>query len=1108
MRLRADRMPFLMACLAAACLSVAAGEQNAISSDVTQGTLRIAQKDGGVVECPLKHTNVEAEISGFVARVHVTQTFYNPLDEKIEAVYVFPLPHESAVDQMTMIIGQRSIVGLIKRRAEARQVYEYALKTGKTAALLEQERPNIFTQSVGNIPPKQEVKVEITYLDVLKYDSGSYEFHFPMVVGPRYNPAGYQGGIGGVPHSAAGASGQQVELSYLKPGERNGHDIALNVWLNAGVPIQNLKVTNHKAEVVKVGTNRANVRLSNHDSVPNKDFVVRYDVLGSKPEMALLTHSDGSVGYFMLMVQPKADEQLKKSPPREMVFLVDVSGSMSGAPTEKNKELMSALLKRCKSEDTVQVITFESMSRKLFEKALPVNEESIGKALSFTQGLRGGGGTEMLKGIQMAISEPLDGKRMRMVVMLTDGYIGNEPQIIEAVGKGCGDQIRFWCVGIGTSVNRFLVDGVAKQGGGMGKVLGLNEDAEPLAGEIMERIQRAQLSQVKIAWGDVNVYDTYPARIPELWAGRPIMVYGLYYAGDGKTKTTLTVSGQVEGEPVSWPLQVDFAEGAEKNEALGKVWARQKIEDLMQQTYYKGSPEVGEAVTLIALEHSLMSQYTSFVAVDEAEVGQLKTPAKRPRRMLVPVPIPEGTQYSGFFGNAGGDVQATVLNALSQQTYYRYSSLPTSGEASDIVVPPDILAKAELGDHFETINPDRPDAQGAFGRLTAWAPHATQGTGGTAGTGLEDLIGIGGAVAPGSGGGWGGGNGTGSFGVRYGGGRRLMVKRHGGSRATESSADSGLGWLARHQETDGHWDAKKCNATDTSDTVSTSFALLAFLGAGHTEKVGQYKENVTRSVAWLKTRQAADGSITDASDTTNPKVTVPPQAIAALALAEAAGMANMPDTKAAAQKAIDYCANVHQEGTAYNKGGWGFKAGDPGDLHASIWFIMALKSAKVAGLTVAAATFDGAITFLDTIEHKLGEETDKGYGPASVYWRAKAVEEPQKAHVLTAMGTLARQFLGWKKEDLTANAEWFVSQGGVPAWEQADPLYWYFGTLCVFQQGGELWKRWNEPMKQMLAANQSKSGGDAGSWNTLWGGMTGTLCLEAYYRYLLISPAK
>lgn len=641
--------------------------QAALERDVTQGALRIVKEDATVVECPLQRTDVQAEIAGFIARVKVTQTFLNPTSDTIEAVYVFPLPHEAAVDDMTMVIAERRIVGVIQRREEARRIYEQALLAGQTAALLEQERPNIFTQSVGNIGPGQEVNIEISYVDVLRYDVGSYEFQFPMVVGPRYNPGAplaapqpnppeLQGQVSPpTPDTTRVPDASRISPPVLKPGVRNGHDITLRVKLDAGVPVQDLAVANHRATIQRDGERRATVALDPADSLPNKDFVLRYDVTGKKPEMAVLAHTGQhspdaqrlGAGYFLLMIQPQEDERLTKSPPREIVFLVDVSGSMSGEPTAKVIGAMQNMLKLCRPIDTVQVITFASQSFKLFERPVPVTEQNIQRALNFTEGLQGGGGTEMLTGVKLAIDEPLDQERIRIVVMLTDGYIGNEAEIIAHVGKNCGDRIRFWAIGIGSSPNMFLIDGVVKQGGGMGKQLGLQDDSAALTQEIMTRIQRAQLAQIKLDWGPHQVVETFPAKLPELWAGRPVIVYGRYAGG---TSGPVTISGNVEGEPVRWPLQVSLPAQEPAHDVLAKVWARQKIESLMQATYYGGSPAVEEEVTSLALDYRLMSQYTSFVAVDAKQAAQIQPAARPPRRMLVPVPLPEGTRWEGFFG--------------------------------------------------------------------------------------------------------------------------------------------------------------------------------------------------------------------------------------------------------------------------------------------------------------------------------------------------------------------------------------------------------------------------------------------------------------------------
>ena len=648
-----------------------------MEQEITQGALRV-EIDEEIVECPLKHTDVKANIAGFIARVTVTQTFHNPYDEKIEAVYVFPLPHTAAIDDMTMTIGERRIVGLIKRRAEAQAIYQEAIQQGKTASLLEQERPNIFTQSVGNIQPNDEVRIEISYVDVLDYDMGTYEFHFPMVVGPRYIPGtatskkpklpdALKGKIGeseapldgppeGADPSGTGVSpdtnrvpdASRITPPVLKPGHRTAHDISLAVSLDAGVPIQDIQITNHTAAVERAGATGATAVLSPADSIPNKDFVMKYAVAGKKPEMAVLAHATApEQGYFMLMIQPKLDAKLAEAPPREIVFLVDTSGSMSGAPTKKVKETMHHFLRRTKPNDTLQVITFASWADKLFKKSVPATQMNIEHALNFTQLVRGGGGTEMLKAIKLVLNEPIDPERVRIVVMLTDGYIGNEAEIIAEVDKRAGDQIRFWAIGVGSSPNHYLIDGVAKHGGGMAKVLELNTDPGPLVAEIADRIHRAQLAKIKIDWNGLSVYETYPRRIPELWAGRPVIMFGRYGPGGSKE---IQLSGSAEGKPLKYKLHVTLPDAQPTHDVLSKAWARRKIEDISAQLYAADAPEIIEEITDIALNHRLMTQYTSFVAVDENDMQPINQEAKAPRQVVVPVPLPDGTDFRGFYG--------------------------------------------------------------------------------------------------------------------------------------------------------------------------------------------------------------------------------------------------------------------------------------------------------------------------------------------------------------------------------------------------------------------------------------------------------------------------
>lgn len=356
-----------------------------------------------------------------------------------------------------------------------------------------------------------------------------------------------------------------------------------------------------------------------------------------------------------------------------------------------------------------------------------------------------------------------------------------------------------------------------------------------------------------------------------------------------------------------------------------------------------------------------------------------------------------------------------------------------------------------------------------------------------------------------------GGPSGGMHGTRGLGMRRRMLHEGGGTPGTESAVLKALDWLARHQEADGHWDTMKCEARYKTDTAVTGFALLAFLGYGHTERVGKYKDTVKRATRWLISKQQANGLVFDSTDAGGHRGVGYPHAIAGMALAEAAGMGAPDDVKKAAQKAVDYSIDAHQQGDGSDKLGWRYQAKQAADLSVTGWYVMQLKSAVMGKLSVDPAAFEGALKFLDSVEKKVeGSE----YG-ASVYHYQPGNPHEHTAHRLTAIGTLCRQFMGFKMEELQGSVDWFVEKGGVPEWgatgDRVDLYYWYYGTLCAHQQAGAVWKRWNDAMIKALCENQRKGGDEDGSWDPLgaysgeWGraGQTalGALCLEVYYRY-------
>ncbi|MFH1719780.1 MAG: VIT domain-containing protein, partial [Planctomycetota bacterium] len=350
-------------------------------------------KEDKEIPLPLKHTDVKGQISGYIATVDVTQQFHNPYDEKIEAEYVFPLPQNAAINEFIMTIGERRIRGIIRERKEAEEIYRQARSQGYVASLLTQERPNIFTQKVANIEPGKAIDVNIKYFNTLAYVDGWYEFVFPMVVGPRFNPPCSTEGVGAVARGKPGISGQRTEVQYLKPGERSGHDISLAVDIDAGVTIEQVACSSHVITNSSATRERRTVKLSSLDSIPNKDFVLRYKVAGKTVKSALVTHRDERGGFFTLMLYPPENLSYLKRAPMEMIFVLDCSGSMNGKPIAKAKEAITRALKKLEPDDTFQVIRFSNNASQLGPNPLPATPENIRKGLSYVESLHGSGGT-------------------------------------------------------------------------------------------------------------------------------------------------------------------------------------------------------------------------------------------------------------------------------------------------------------------------------------------------------------------------------------------------------------------------------------------------------------------------------------------------------------------------------------------------------------------------------------------------------------------------------------------------------------------------------------------------------------------------------------------
>ncbi len=540
------------------------------------------------VTVPLKHTDVKASVAGYISTVNVTQQFTNPYDSKIEAVYVFPLPENAAVNDFVMTIGERKIRGIIREREQAEQIYAAAKAQGYVASLMTQERPNIFTQKVANIEPGKAIDINIKYYSTLTYSDGGYEFFFPMVVGPRFNPAGTTEGVGAVAKGAEGASGQKTEVQYLRPEQRSGHDISLAVDIDAGVSIERIECHDHAIEVQRPSPTTARVRLSDRDNIPNRDFVLRYQVAGDYVKSAMMTHEDSRGGFFTMMLVPPKDLAKVQRGALEMVFVLDCSGSMSGRPIEQAKAAIERGLMRLQPGDSFQIIDFAETATALGNGPLDATPENIRRGLAFLKPLDANGGTYMINGLRASLDFPHDSERLRFVAFCTDGFIGDEPEILSELHQRLNHS-RVFTFGVG-NCNRYLLDSMSRMGSGVAAFPGLQDDAGAVMDSFFDRISHPALCELSVDWAGAQVSEVYPSRLPDLFVGRPVIITGRF---TGKMPEAVRVTGRVGRQNKTIEVAVSEAGGQDANAALAQVWARTKLAEMGDQATWNASRDGG-----------------------------------------------------------------------------------------------------------------------------------------------------------------------------------------------------------------------------------------------------------------------------------------------------------------------------------------------------------------------------------------------------------------------------------------------------------------------------------------------------------------------------------
>jgi len=557
----------------------------------------------GVEALPLESTKADVHITGTIADVVVKQTYRNDGDRTISARYVFPASTRAAVYGMQMKVGSRVIVAKIKEREEARKEYEEAKAAGKTASLLEQDRPNVFSMNVSNILPKDRIEVELRYTELLVPTDGVYELVYPTVVGPRYASETLD---------AKAADNKFVKAPYQHAGDTPTYAFDINVSVAAGMKLQQLDSPSHPIKT-SFGANNLNatVALDGGKAQGNKDFVLRYRLAGDDISSGLLLFPGAKENFFLMMVQPPRRPAIEQIPPREYVFIIDVSGSMSGFPLDTTKVLMKDLLGKLRPTDHFNVLLFAGGSSLYKDKSVPAEADKISDAIAFIDRETGGGGTELLPALQRAMKLPvLDKNVSRSFVVVTDGYIAEETAMFEQVRSHLGEANVF-AFGIGSSVNRFLIDGIAKAGQGEPFVVLDQSKANVAAAKFRAYVEQPVLTRLSLSFDGLQTYDVEPKVLPDVFANRPVVVFGKY-KGTPSGKITLTgVSGR--GRFVN-TIDASTVTPDAKSSALQYLWARAKISELSD--FFQGDANKKEVVAL-GLQYNLLTKFTSFIAVQQ-----------------------------------------------------------------------------------------------------------------------------------------------------------------------------------------------------------------------------------------------------------------------------------------------------------------------------------------------------------------------------------------------------------------------------------------------------------------------------------------------------------
>jgi Ca-activated chloride channel homolog len=607
---------------------------------------------------PLKETSAKVNIVGVIADVTVKQVYMNTGINSLEAIYTFPLSTRAAIYAMEMKVGSRLITATIEEKKKARKDYDEAKKQGKQTSLLEQNRPNVFTMNVANITAGDTITVELKYTELLVPENGQYSFVYPTVVGPRYSNKNKE---------TASIDDHFVNTPYTREGELPLYKYGIELTINSGIPIQDIVCQSHKTIISQPDLNTANISLDPSEvSGGNRDVIISYSLQGDKIQSGVMLYENGDENFFLMMIQPPKKVLKEEIPPREYIFIVDVSGSMHGFPIDISKKLLRNLIVNLKPDDKFNVLLFSGYSATLSPASLDATEENFNRAVSFIDAQNGGGGTELLPAMQVAYSLPRpDPDLSRSFVIITDGYVDIEKETFDFIRNNSGNT-NFFSFGIGSSVNRYLLEGMAFMGNGEAMIITKPQGAAEQAEKFRKYINTPVLTKIKADFGEFQAYEVQPSSSPDMLAERPIIIYGKY---KGTPSGMVTVKGRAGRGTYKQTFDLSKITPLKSNSALRYLWAREKIKLL---EYYSSNADredpkgpVAE-ITSLGLKYNLMTNYTSFIAIDEQVVADKDGKLIRVKQAN---PLPAGVSNSAV----GYEMKATGIGTFSKSMSYNFS---------------------------------------------------------------------------------------------------------------------------------------------------------------------------------------------------------------------------------------------------------------------------------------------------------------------------------------------------------------------------------------------------------------------------------------------------